>query len=71
MTSVTTRTTTKSWFEVIVPVPGWRTDLYVGLRFAEMEYERIHGHKAESDDAFEVLANDEQIIIRFETKAGA
>lgn len=68
MTSVTTRTTTKSWFEVIVPVPGWRTDLYVGLR---MEYERIHGHKAESDDAFEMLANDEQIIIRFETKAGA
>jgi len=71
MTAVFTRTTTKSWFEVIVPVPGCRADLYVGLRFAEMEYERIHGHEAESDDAFEVLANDEQIIIRFETKVGA
>ena len=70
MTSVTTRTTTKSWFEVIVPVPGWRADLYVGLRFAEQEYERIHGHEAEADTAFEVLTTDEAVIIRFETKAG-
>jgi hypothetical protein len=68
MTSVFTRTTTKSWFEVIVPVPGWRTDLYAGLRFAEMEYERIHGYEADSDDAFEVLAGDEEIVIRFEIK---
>lgn len=70
MTSVTTRITAKSWLEVIVPVPGWRADLYAGLRFAEMEYERIHGHEADSDDAFEALANDEEITIRFEIKAG-
>ncbi len=66
MTSVYTRTDTKSWFVVVVPVPAFRTDLYVGLRFAEQEYERVHGRKAESDDAFEVLAGDEEIIIRFE-----
>lgn len=69
MTSVYTRFT-EPWFEVVVPVPGWRADLYVGLRFAEMEYERIHGRKAEYDDAFEVLANSKEVVIRFETKAG-
>lgn len=71
MTSVTTRTTTKSWFEVVVPAPGWRADLYLGLHFAEQEYERVYGRKAESDDAFEVLSTGEAVIIRFETKAGA
>lgn len=71
MTSVYTRTTTKKWFEVVVPVPGWRADLYLALHFAEQEYERVHGRKAESDTAFEVLDGDDQIIIRFEIKAGA
>ncbi|NUQ98287.1 MAG: hypothetical protein HOY79_17645 [Streptomyces sp.] len=70
MTNVHTRTETKSWFVVVVPAPGWRADLYLGLHWAEQEYERVHGRKAESDDAFEVLASDEEIIIRFEIKTG-
>lgn len=68
MTSVHTRTVTKSWFEVVMPAPGWRADIYLALTWAEQEYERIHGRKAEHDDAFEVLARDEEIVIRFETK---
>ena len=51
-----------------MPAPGWRADLYLALTWAEQEYERVHGRKAEHDDAFEVLANDEEIIVRFEIK---
>jgi hypothetical protein len=35
------------------------------------EYERVYGRKADSDDAFVVIANDEEIIIRFELKEAA
>lgn len=70
MTSVYTRTVTKSWFVVVVPAPAWRADLYLALHWAEQEYEQVHGRKAETDNAFEVLANDQEIIVRFEIKVG-
>jgi hypothetical protein len=70
VTAVHTRTVTKSWHEVVVPAPAWRADIYLALTWAEQEYERVYGRKAKSDDAFEVLANDEEIVIRFEIKAG-
>lgn len=66
MTAVSTRTVTKSWFEVTVPNPTWRSEIYLALHFAEAEYERVYGPKAESDDAFEVYADDEEIVIRIE-----
>lgn len=69
MTAVSTRTESKSWFVVTVPNPTVRSEMYLALQFAEAEYERVHGRKAEHDDAFEVEANDEEIIIRFELKA--
>lgn len=71
MTAVSTRTVTKTWFEVTVPNPTVRSEMYLTLRFAEDEYERIHGHKAEWDDSFEVYADEEEIVIRFEIKGGS
>jgi hypothetical protein len=70
MTDVSTRRVTKSWFEVVAPNPTVRSELYLALRFAEQEYERVHGREADSDDAFEVYADDEEIAIRFEIKQG-
>lgn len=66
MADYTTDTETKTWFKVIQPTPAMRADLYKAMRRAEQEYERYHGRAADSDDAFEVLVGDDQIIIRFE-----
>lgn len=37
---------------------------------AEREYEQRYGRRADTDDAFEVLNGDDQIIIRFEIEEG-
>lgn len=68
MASYTTCTTSKTWHEVVQPVPAFRADLYKALRQAEGDYERAYGKKADTDDAFEVLVGDDEIVIRFEVK---
>lgn len=70
MPDYTTGTETKTWFKVVQPTPCWRSDLYKALRRAEQEYALHHGAEADTDDAFEVLTGDDEIIIRFEIKEG-
>lgn len=65
MTAVSTRTVTKTWFEVTVPNPTVGAEMYLALKFAEDEYERIYGEKASWDDSFTVAADEEEIVIRF------
>lgn len=68
MATYTTRTTSKTWHEVVQPVPALRADLYKALHQVETDYERAYGKKADTDDAFEVLAGNDEIVIRFEIK---
>lgn len=70
MAAYTTDIESKRWFRVILPTPSVRAELYKAMSAAELEYERRYGRKAETDDAFEVLDGDDQIIIRFEIEEG-
>lgn len=60
----------KSWFRVILRTPTNGAEISKAMICAEQEYERRHGHKSEWDNDFEVLSDEEQIIIRFEIEEG-
>jgi hypothetical protein len=71
MSNVTTRIVTQpQLFEVAAPNPTWRSKIYKALAITEAEHERVNGCKAERDDAFKVVATDEEIILQFEIKEG-
>lgn len=66
MTAVSTRTVSKTWYEVVLPNPTWGAELYLALHFAEERYKSTFGREPNSDDALEVRADDDEIVIRFE-----
>lgn len=70
MADYTTDVESKSWFRVKLRTPTNGAEFAKAMICAEQEYERRNGHVAEYDDSFEVLSNDEQIVIRFEIKEG-
>jgi hypothetical protein len=63
---VSTRTVSKSWFEVVLPNPTIGAELYLAMRWAEQEYKTRYGRDNEWDNTFEVVGGDEEIVIRFE-----
>jgi len=58
----------KHWRVIAVPNPTVGAELYKAMAAAEQQYESAYGRPNEWDDTFEVLADEEQIRIRFEVK---
>ena len=68
MSDVTIRDESKHWRVIAVPNPTNGAEIYKAMQAAELEYERIHDHPNEWDETFEVSANEEEIMVRFEIK---
>ena len=67
---VQTRKRSLHWFEVLIPLPHTATDLKAGITRMREELER-RGMDATHDDAFEVVTEDEHLVLRTIVDAGS
>lgn len=58
----------QAWCEIFIPNPSVAKDLYVAISWAEREAEKYQLDKS-YDDWLEVIADDEEIVFRFEIKS--
>jgi hypothetical protein len=58
----------KHWRVIAVPSTTVGAELYKAMAAAEQQYQEVYGRANEWDSTFEVLADEEQIRIRFELK---
>lgn len=63
------RTVTRTWYEVVLPNPCLRGDLLKAMVEAEQRFQMYTGRDADNwDDSYEIVGADDELIMRFEVK---